>query len=61
MPLHPIQRASCHGSDSSVGGKTAINCRAGKNLISAFHQPVLVLIDPETLDTLPASPEMRAG
>ncbi len=46
--------------DSSVGGKTAINTRTGKNLIGSFHQPSLVLIDPETLDTLPPR-QIRAG
>jgi len=46
--------------DSSVGGKTAINTSAGKNLVGAFHQPALVLADLDTLDTLPAR-EMRAG
>jgi 3-dehydroquinate synthase len=46
--------------DSSVGGKTAINTAAGKNLIGAFHQPSLVLADTDTLKTLPKR-EMQAG
>ncbi|HTG39870.1 3-dehydroquinate synthase, partial [Sphingomonas sp.] len=46
--------------DSSVGGKTAITTAAGKNLVGAFHQPSMVLIDPEVLDTLPPR-ELRAG
>lgn len=46
--------------DSSVGGKTAINARAGKNLVGAFHQPDHVLIDVEVLQTLPDR-ELRAG
>ena len=46
--------------DSSVGGKTAINTSAGKNLVGAFHQPALVLADLGVLDTLPAR-ELKAG
>ena len=46
--------------DSSVGGKTAINVPAGKNLVGAFHQPSLVLADTAALDTLPAR-DLRAG
>jgi 3-dehydroquinate synthase len=46
--------------DSSVGGKTGINSKLGKNLIGAFHQPVLVIADTALLDTLSAR-EFRAG
>jgi 3-dehydroquinate synthase len=46
--------------DSSVGGKTAIDSREGKNLIGAFHQPILVVADTALLDALPPR-EFRAG
>ena len=46
--------------DSSVGGKTGINSRHGKNLVGAFHQPILVIADTALLDTLPAR-DFRAG
>jgi len=46
--------------DSSVGGKTGINSRHGKNLVGAFHQPILVIADTALLDTLPER-QFRAG
>jgi 3-dehydroquinate synthase len=46
--------------DSSVGGKTGINSRHGKNLVGPFHQPILVLADTALLDTLPQR-DFRAG
>jgi len=46
--------------DSSVGGKTAVDLPAGKNLVGAFHQPRAVVIDTATLATLPER-ELRAG
>jgi 3-dehydroquinate synthase len=39
--------------DSAIGGKTGVNAHEGKNLIGSFHQPVLVIADPATLQTLP--------
>jgi 3-dehydroquinate synthase len=46
--------------DSSVGGKTAVDLPSGKNLVGAFHQPIAVLADLNTLKTLPPR-EVRAG
>jgi 3-dehydroquinate synthase len=46
--------------DASIGGKTAVNIDAGKNLVGAFHQPVLVAVDPVCLTTL-APRDVRAG
>lgn len=46
--------------DASVGGKTAVDTPAGKNLVGAFHNPAAVVIDPAVLSTLPA-PILRSG
>ena len=52
LPVVQIPTTIMAQVDSSVGGKTAINLRAGKNLVGAFHQPVAVLADTTTLTTL---------
>lgn len=46
--------------DSSIGGKTGVNTRHGKNLVGAFHQPAVVIADIETLDSLPVR-QLRSG
>jgi len=53
LPFVQIPTTFLAAIDSSVGGKTAINIPAGKNLVGAFHQPSLVICDPLCFDTLP--------
>lgn len=60
LPFAQIPTSLLAQVDSSVGGKTGVNSRHGKNLIGAFHQPHLVIIDSDTLASLP-SREVAAG
>ena len=60
LPFVQIPTTLLAQVDSSVGGKTGINTRHGKNLLGAFHQPRMVIADTATLATLPVR-ELRAG
>ena len=60
IPVLQIPTTLLAQVDAAVGGKTGVNLVSGKNLIGSFHQPVAVLIDPDTLSTLPER-EYRAG
>lgn len=60
LPVVQVPSTLLAQVDASIGGKTGVNLPAGKNLVGAFHQPKVVLIDPEVLSTLPDR-EYRAG
>ena len=60
VPLVMVPTSLLAQVDSSVGGKVGVDLPAGKNLVGAFHQPRVVVIDPAVLDTLPAR-HVRAG
>lgn len=60
VPVLQIPTTLLAQVDAAVGGKTGVNLASGKNLIGSFHQPLAVLIDPETTATLPER-EFRAG
>lgn len=60
LPLIQVPTTLLSQIDSSIGGKTGVNMPTGKNLVGSFHQPRAVIIDIETLSTLPAR-ELVAG
>lgn len=60
LPLVQVPTSLLAMVDASVGGKTGVDTPAGKNLVGTFHQPRLVVIDPEVIRTLPEQ-ELRNG
>jgi 3-dehydroquinate synthase len=60
VPLVSVPTTLVGMVDAAIGGKTAVDLEAGKNLVGAFHQPSVVIADLDTLATLPA-PELRSG
>lgn len=60
IPVIQIPTTLLAQVDAAIGGKAGVNLQAGKNLIGSFHQPLVVLVDPEVLGSLPER-EYRAG